>query len=72
MTEGSLGAQLLRLLEKDASRVVLVAPFIKTGALSRVLNTVASSGAKVDVVTRWHPVDIADGVCDLGDRKSVV
>lgn len=65
MTEGSLGAQLLRLLEKDASRVVLVAPFIKTGALARVLNTVASSGAKVDVVTRWHPVDIADGVCDL-------
>jgi len=59
------GAQLLGLLEPSPSRLVLVAPFIKLGALKRVLDSIDPSSVQVDCVTRWLPTDIADGVCDL-------
>jgi len=65
MDSPRIGAQFLQLFQGAPSRVVLVAPFIKTGALQRILEQFDHSIAHVDCVTRWHPADIADGVCDL-------
>lgn len=59
------GSQLLDLIKDSPSRLVMVAPFIKTAALARVLHTLDPQDVHIDCVTRWHPADIADGVCDL-------
>lgn len=59
------GAQLLGLLDPSPLRLVIVAPFIKLGALKRVLDSIDPLSVQVDCVTRWLPTDIADGVCDL-------
>ncbi len=44
-------------------RVVIVAPFIKVGALSRVLRDVRI-GCELLVVTRWRLEELAAGVSD--------
>lgn len=63
------------LLEDSASlasqEALLVAPFIKRGALSRVLRRLPT-GIPITVVTRWHPAEIAAGVSDLACRRDVL
>ena len=44
---------------------VIVAPYIKTHALTRVLRVMSSDLQDLIVVTRWAPEDIVSGVCDL-------
>ncbi|WP_171206766.1 phospholipase D family protein [Ruegeria sp. HKCCA0235A] len=65
MAEEMLGDQLLKLVSSAKEKVVLVAPFIKAEALSRVLDVIPNTGQKIICVTRWRPEDIVDGVCDL-------
>lgn len=65
MVNEMLGSQLLNLVSSAKERVVLVAPFIKTGALRRVLGEISEPNISIDCVTRWLPEDIVDGVCDL-------
>lgn len=65
MAEEMLGDQLLKLVSSAKEKVVLVAPFIKVEALSRVLDAIPNTGQKIICVTRWRPEDIVDGVCDL-------
>ena len=45
--------------------VVIVAPFIKTAPLERVLSELSGGLCQITCVTRWLPEDIASGVCDL-------
>lgn len=58
------GDVLLEHLSSAATRAVLCAPFIKAGVLRRLLS-VLTPNVVLDVVTRWHPKEIAAGVSDL-------
>lgn len=56
---------------RGARQVVLAAPYMKTGALTRVLGEV-NSRASITCVTRWTPQDIASGVSDIACRPFVL
>ncbi len=58
------GTDLLHLCSASSSEVFLVAPFIKTVALKRLLKNLTATAA-LKCVTRWHSEEIASGVCDL-------
>lgn len=58
------GDILLEHLGSAATNVVLCAPFIKAGVLQRLVS-VLSHDVVLDVVTRWHPREVAAGVSDL-------
>ena len=60
----ALGEQLLAMC-KDAEReIILVAPFIKSATLSRILERIPL-GIGVCCVTRWRPDEILAGASDL-------
>jgi hypothetical protein len=61
---GPLGQGLERLIEGARQEVLLVAPYIKAGALSRLLD-LCDPDVQVRVVTRWRIEEIAAGVSDL-------
>lgn len=54
----------------EATEVVLVAPYIKTDALSKVLEKIQDE-ASLKCVTRWTPLDIQMGASDLECRTIV-
>ena len=56
---------------KDAKVTVIVAPYIKTGALERVLSAIPD-GARITCVSRWTPEDIRSGVTDLACRELIL
>jgi hypothetical protein len=58
---GTLLSDLCRAARRD---LLLVAPFIKVGALRRILDVVPQT-IPVTCVTRWRPEEIAAGVSDL-------
>ena len=58
------GEQLIELVTTAQQDVILVAPFIKIGALRRVLGSI-DDRVSVHCVTRWRPEEIAAGVSDL-------
>jgi hypothetical protein len=57
------GERLLAMLN-GAAQLVIVAPFIKTAALRRIVDALAG-GAELTVYTRWRPEEVAAGVSDL-------
>jgi hypothetical protein len=59
-----LGSDLLELAASAQEELLLVAPYVKLGALDRVLN-VCRTSTTVRVVTRWRLDEIALGVSDL-------
>ena len=61
------------LLERctGATKAVIVAPYIKVGPLTTVLDQLRM-GASVECFTRWTPLDIHMGVSDLECRTVVV
>ncbi|MDA7981105.1 MAG: phospholipase D family protein [Pirellulales bacterium] len=56
---------MLDLLRGATGRIVIVAPYIKSPALRRLLAAVPDTVTERVCVTRWLPEDIASGVCDL-------
>jgi hypothetical protein len=56
--------ELTTALDADSSHVRIVCPFIKKGALHRLLKT--ARPRKLQVVTRFNLSDCAEGVNDLG------
>jgi len=60
-----LGDALLGLARAATADLLLVAPYIKVGALERVLNACPPACA-VRVVTRWRAEELAQGVSDIG------
>jgi len=64
MMRQSIGENLVEAAGKTTSEAVLIAPFIKVGALTRILERL-SSKVSVTVFARWIPGEIAAGVCDL-------
>ena len=61
------------LLERctGATEAVIVAPYIKVGPLTMVMDQL-DMGASVECFTRWTPLDIQTGVSDLKCRTTVV
>ncbi|MGN8171685.1 phospholipase D family protein [Agrobacterium sp. 22117] len=58
------GDVLLEHVGAAQSSVLLCAPFIKVGVLKRLLPALTEN-VTLEVVTRWHPEEIAAGVSDL-------
>lgn len=58
------GTQLEQLCARGRREALFVAPFIKAGALERLLTNV-NSDIVVRCVTRWQPEEIAAGVSDI-------
>ena len=56
---------------KEAKIAVIVAPYMKTGVLERVLAAIPE-GASVTCVSRWTPKDIRSGVTDLACRELIL
>ena len=61
----SPGAAVVDLVENASDRLVIVAPYIKSGTFRRLLASVPGTVAELTCITRWLPEDIASGVCDL-------
>ena len=59
---GDLVAELFASAERE---VIIVAPFIRSAALARLLEAVPE-GVRTKIVTRWRPLDILAGASDLG------
>lgn len=55
----------LKLIENATNRIVIVAPYIKSAAIRRLLKRLPDTVAELTCITRWLPEDIVSGVCDL-------
>ena len=67
----ALGEEVLAFFESAQHDAIIVAPFIRTGALERLFMHIPS-GTQTRVVTRWRPVDLLAGVADLGVYDAAV
>lgn len=65
MTVLSPGDAVLELMRNATSRVIIVAPYIKSATIRRLLDTTPDTVSEWDCITRWLPEDIVSGVCDL-------
>ena len=61
----TFGEKIASFLGIAKRNVVIVAPFMLSEALARLLNRIPS-GVETLVVTRWRPTDLLAGVSDLG------
>ena len=61
----SCGDDIVSLLSKAERDVLIVAPFIRTSPLARLLRSIQES-VDILVVTRWRPADVLAGASDLG------
>ena len=59
------GDDITSLLGVARHSALIVAPFMRSEALSRLLGSIPV-GAKTTVVTRWRPADLLTGASDLG------
>ena len=59
------GDDIISLLARAERDVLIVAPFIRSSPLARLLRSIQES-VDVLVVTRWRPADILAGASDLG------
>ena len=59
------GDDITSLLCGAQNSALIVAPFMRSEALSRLLDSIPV-GTEATVVTRWRPVDLLAGVSDLG------
>ena len=59
------GDAVLELMQDATSRVVIVAPYIKSATIRRLLKTIPDTVSECVCITRWLPEDIVSGVCDL-------
>ena len=61
----TLGDNIISLLGAAEKKALIVAPFVRSEALSRLLDSIPG-GTDTTVVTRWRPTDLLSGVSDLG------
>lgn len=62
LVDKAWGREITAALREDASELRIVCPFIKLGALERLL---ACKPKKIQIVTRFNLADFADGVSDI-------
>ena len=63
--ENSPGELVLNVVRAASEDLLIAAPYIKTAALQRVIDSIPSCSVSLTCVTRWLPEDIAAGVSDL-------
>ena len=56
---------IFELVENASDRLVIIAPYIKSATIRRMLGSIPDSVAELTCITRWLPEDIASGACDL-------
>ncbi len=61
----ALGDEIISLLSVAQKNVLIVAPFMRSEALSQLLDSI-QDGIETKVVTRWRPTDLLAGASDLG------
>ena len=61
----TIGDKLTSLFRTTRHDALVVAPFIRSEALSRILDSIPVN-TQVTIVTRWRPVDLVMGASDLG------
>ena len=61
----SPGDAVVELVQNATDRLVIVAPYIKSATIRRLLASIPNTVSKLTCITRWLPEDIASGVCDL-------
>jgi len=59
------GDGLLELVRSASGTVVIVAPYIKSPTMRKLIAALPDAVSELACVTRWLPEDIAAGVCDL-------
>lgn len=59
------GDAVIELMKNATSRIVIVAPYIKSATIRRLFKAIPDTVSECTCVTRWLPEDIASGVCDL-------
>lgn len=59
------GDAVVELIKNATSRIVIIAPYIKSATIRRLLKTIPDSVSECTCITRWLPEDIVSGVCDL-------
>ena len=59
------GDAILELMQNATTRIVIVAPYIKSAIIRRLLGALPDTVSDCVCITRWLPEDIASGVCDL-------
>lgn len=58
------GDEILSLVSSAERNILIVAPFIRSEALSRLAEKIPNH-IKTNIVTRWRPADLVSGVSDL-------
>jgi len=59
------GDKALDIIRSATESVLIVAPYIKSAAVARLIAAVPRGIRSIKCITRWLPEDIASGVCDL-------
>ena len=59
------GKGILQISASANIRLVIVAPYIKSHALRKVISAKPDTVSGFTCITRWRPEDIASGVCDI-------
>lgn len=55
----------LNLIQNASDRVLIAAPYIKSTVISQLIDELPKTVSEFICVTRWNPVDIASGSCDI-------
>lgn len=69
LVDADWGLELTAALKADPSELLILCPFIKTGALERLLSLHPKA---IRVITRFNLADFADGVSDLAALRKVL
>lgn len=69
LVDSAWGTELTEALRADTSALRIVCPFIKTGALDRLL---ALKPQSLQVITRFNLADFAEGVSDIAALRKVL
>ncbi len=65
MTLAFPGNAVVELIKNATSRIIIVAPYIKSVTIHHLLKKIPETVSELICVTRWLPGDIVSGVCDL-------
>ena len=69
LVDAGWGAELTAALRADTSEFRVICPFIKAGALDRLLSL---NPASIQVITRFNLVDFAEGVSDIAALRMLL
>jgi phosphatidylserine/phosphatidylglycerophosphate/cardiolipin synthase-like enzyme len=69
LVDSGWGKELIEAMRVDASKLTIICPFIKAGALDRLLSKRPKS---IQVITRFNLSDFAEGVSDISALRNLL